>query len=856
MPRPRNGSSRVARLGVGGLAVAALLTLVAGGGAAGPGGSEARGAAGWQGLLGSRPATELGGRWIVVFRAPSLADFVRGAKVPASEEQERRWTARARAMQDRFLARLAADGAGLAPEQRYVRVLNGIAAALDPRVLPVLESEPFVLGVYPVRAAYPASTTATPVGVGAAVDLGNQPEVRIPGRRGDGVEIALLDTGVDLTHPYLAGRLLPGIDIVDPGGDASARQNPTERGRAERHGTELAGIVVGAGGPGGLTGVAPRASVRPIRVAGWQPDGAGGVAVYARTDQLVAGLEAAVDPNGDGDSRDAARIALVGVVEPFGSFEDAPVIRAAGGAAALDTLVVAAAGNDGPAGPTYGSVGAPAGAAAALAVSSVDARASVPTAHVLLSSGLGVLFSGHQALGGSGRPGDALDLRVVALGRSTATAVSSRSGLDRLFDSKGYSRVAGAAALLPSGPPTPETVRDLAQAGARAVVVDGPVPAGALGVDDPEQLPIIGIPSSVATTVRRSLREGEPVTLAVGSAARVVNDDRSRPAPFSSDGLAFDGSPKPDLAAPGVGIVTSAPGRNPGGTARYDSVSGTSAAAAVVAGAAALLVQARPELGATALRSALRGSARAVSSGPGTSYGLVDPAAAATVELVSDPPTLGLGVAPGPGAVFGKGFTLRNTSRRLIVAQLSAGARAGGTTASVFPREVALEPGESAPIGVSVQVDTLPAAPSAIAGSVVVTTTEGSELRVPWAIAVPTVGKPLLERASVTPPSFRPSDTSPAVLTFTAGRVDGPAERPALLPLAWVEVRLRHGNRLLGTLIRLRDVLPGRFALGITGRGPKGARLGPGDYTLRIVTRPVTGYEEESIDVPFSVERP
>ena len=84
---------------------------------------------------------------------------------------------------------------------------------------------------------------------------------------------------------------------------------------------------------------------------GWQPDAGGGISVYSRTDQLLAGLEAAVDPNADGDAHDAARIALVGLVEPFASFPDGPLARAAAGALSLDVLVVAPAGNDGAAGP-------------------------------------------------------------------------------------------------------------------------------------------------------------------------------------------------------------------------------------------------------------------------------------------------------------------------------------------------------------------------------------------------------------------------------------------------------------------------------------------------------------------------
>ena len=121
----------------------------------------------------------------------------------------------------------------------------------------------------------------------------------------------------------------------------------------------MAGLLVGSGGPDGLQGVAPGATVFPIRVAGWQPDAEGRSVVYARTDQLIAGLDRAVDPDGDGDAHDAARIALVGVAEPFASFADSPESRAVAGALALDTLVVAPAGNDGAAGPLYGSLAGP-----------------------------------------------------------------------------------------------------------------------------------------------------------------------------------------------------------------------------------------------------------------------------------------------------------------------------------------------------------------------------------------------------------------------------------------------------------------------------------------------------------------
>ena len=114
----------------------------------------------------------------------------------------------------------------------------------------------------------------------------------------------------------------------------------------------MAGLIVGRGGPGGIQGVAPGASILPIRVAGWQPSADGGFAVYGRTDQLLAGLERAVDPDADGDVLDAARVAVVGVTEPFASFADGPVALAVAGAAELDTLVVVRPGTKDRRGPT------------------------------------------------------------------------------------------------------------------------------------------------------------------------------------------------------------------------------------------------------------------------------------------------------------------------------------------------------------------------------------------------------------------------------------------------------------------------------------------------------------------------
>ncbi len=806
------------------------------------------GAAGWQGLLGSRPEPQLGDRWIVVLRAPSLADRVRRAGGTATESQMRAWTAAAREAQRKAILRLAFHGAPIDPEESYVRVLNGFAAALDPRLLPALERDSVVAGVYPVRAVYPAAVPASSRDDVVAGSEGRV-DVSVPGFDGSGITVALLDTGVDVRHPFLNGRLLSGIDVLDPGSDASAEQNPTQPGRPERHGTELAGLVAGTRGPGGIRGVAPGASLLPVRVAGWQPDAEGGVSVYGRTDQVLAGLEAAVDPNGDGDAHDGARVALVGVVEPFASFTDGPLARGARGALALGTLVVAPAGNDGPAGPGYGSVASPGGTSGALGVAAIDSRRRSPTAHVLLRAGLRVLVSGQTPLGGAFGPNGVVAAPVVALQRPEVVAVTEGNALARLFDKKGYSRVAGTASLLPPGPTNPEVVSELAAAGVRAVLVQGPIPAGSLGIDDPVEVPIIGIPVAAAVQVRRAIRSGIPVELSVGAAAFDANPVYRAVAAFSSTGLAFDGAEEPEIGAPGVGLVTSVPGRTEGGVARYGTISGSSAAAAVVAGAAALLADARPDLDAGGLRGALVASAQGGAGGSGT--GMVDPEGASAVELVADPPVVALGaLLASPGDAEGD-VILRNVSRRPLAVRLGPGASPAGVAVETSRSRFVLRPGSSVTLGLTIHAATLPAAPGGLGGVLLAVAGRGARLRIPWSAAVPVTRRPVVSHVALSDESFAASDDEPAVLSLVAGRVDGSPEHPQILPLERLDIDLYRGSRRLGRLVRLRDVLPGRYALGITGRGPLGTRLSPGAYTIRVVGVSVAGGRPTSVDVPF-----
>src|SRR6185437_6069715 len=316
----------------------------------------------------------------------------------------------------------------------------------------------------------------------------------------------------------------------------------------ERHGTEMAGILVGAGGPSALAGVATGASVLPIRVAGWQPDALGHYAVYARSDQMIAGLDRAVDPNDDGDAHDGARVALVALAEPFAGFADGPEARAAAGALALDTVVVAPSGNDGAAGAGYGDIAGPGGAPAALTVGAIDTRARTDSARVVLRAGLSTVLDADASVAGAVRP-SRLDLSV-AVPRGTLGAVRRTAPrLTDFFSSRGDSLVAGRAALVPIGAsPAPAAAR-AAAAGAAAVLLyggRGALPAGGLGLDEAVPVPVIALPTHAARLALARIARGQTVTVALGVSRAVQNNAQGRIAAFSSSGLAFDGTVKPD----------------------------------------------------------------------------------------------------------------------------------------------------------------------------------------------------------------------------------------------------------------------------------------------------------------------
>jgi hypothetical protein len=134
-------------------------------------------------------------------------------------------------------------------------------------------------------------------------------------------------------------------------------------------------------------------------------------------------------------------------------------------------------------------------------------------------------------------------------------------------------------------------------------------------------------------------------------------------------------------------------------------------------------------------------------------------------------------------------------------------------------------------------------------------------VRLPWAVSfAPAKAGLLVGDLRLSNDSFAPSPAAPAVVAFRVGAVGQGVEGQTIEPVRLLEGELwTAAGKRLGTLFRLRDLLPGRYAFGLTGRGPFGNTLRPGGYELRLTAEPVEGAEgtpPSTAKVAFTISGP
>lgn len=468
------------------------------------------------------------------------------------------------------------------------KALNAVMLEVSADAIAQLAADPLVRSIRPV-VDYQMDLSETVPYVGAKT-------VQNAGYDGKGVRVAVLDSGIDYTHANLGGpgtveayaaaygaasgdplnttrdgffptaKVVDGYDYVGeawPNGALAPDEDPID---AEGHGTHVADILAG------MHGVAPGASLYALKVCSAIDTECSGVA-------LLQAMDYVVDPNGDLDTSDHLDIVNMSLGQPYGQAYDEDLSQAVENASKVGVLTVASAGNSGDK-PFV--VGSPSAAPSALSVAETEMpSAMLPMIDILAPAAIGGSIGGRyqpfsapldNVIEGPLQYGNAAGGNLLACGPFSPGSLTGKILLADYGICAFSIKVSNAAA-----------------AGAAAVIV------GLIAPGDPRvfgygggtpSVPGFNISQADANTLRSGLVEG--VTLRIDPARQVplvqhVVGSSSRGPTMLTHII------KPEISAPGASVSAIA-----GSGTGEEAFSGTSGAAPMVAGAAALLKQAYP----------------------------------------------------------------------------------------------------------------------------------------------------------------------------------------------------------------------------------------------------------------------
>ncbi len=489
--------------------------------------------------------------------------------------------------------RAAASRAGVSFTERYAfdTLWNGISLRIDRSSIGALSRIPGVKAIYPVttvtHSQEPNQGDASPSLYTAITMTGADIVQNTLGYTGAGVRVAVMDTGIDYNHPDLGGcfgpgcRVEKGYDFVGDAYDSSAFP-PTppvpdlDPDDCNGHGTHVSGII---GANGIVKGVAPGVTFYAYRVFGC--DGT------TATDIMIAAMERAL-----ADGADVLNMSI-------GSSREWPQTPSAAAATRLvnkGVSVVAAAGNDGSIG-LYG-LGAPSVGSKVISVAAFDNIANRLLYFTVTPDDRHI---GYDAAAGAPSPPTSGSSPMARTGTKTSTADACAA--------LPAGSLTGMVALIRRGTCSFNSKAFNAQnAGAIGVVIYNNV-AGRVSptvVGPPTiTIPVVAVSDTEGVLINDRLATG-PVTMTwtnqLDSFPSVTGGLISS---FSSYGLSPDLDLKPDIGAPGGSVFSTLPLEEGG----YGNLSGTSMASPHVAGAVALLLQAKPHTPSNGVRSILQNSA-------------------------------------------------------------------------------------------------------------------------------------------------------------------------------------------------------------------------------------------------------
>lgn len=574
---------------------------------------------------------------VVRLKAPSLTqalgrDIKRAANKPTLVENQGHLQ-RISQEQDALMAQISSMGGR--EITRFSRALNAVVVSIDAsRIRDVAK----MAGVSAVRQVthYELELTETVPYIGAGV-------VQATGVDGSGVVVAVLDSGVDYTHKNLGGpgtlaayaaaygtstsdplnttrdglfptaKVVDGFDFVGevwptgPGGNTNAdRTEDPDPIDLEGHGTHVADIIAGKSLDGTHKGVAPGASIVAVKVCSAVASSCNGVA-------LLKGVEFSLDPNGDGDLSDAVDVINMSLGSSYGRPED-DLSFASANAVKAGVVVVASAGNS--ADRPY-IVGSPSSTAEVISVAQTQVPSAVSFALRITAPAVIAGLSRNTAtvsyapISSAGFAGDVVFAGLACDGNPLPPGLTGKVVLvDR-----------GACAVS-------QKVRNVSAAGASAVLL-GLVAAGdavtfSNGGECPTTpdgtcKPTLVIIQPTSTAIKARLNAGDTVSVAVSTADSTALIGSM--VGSSSRGPNAANAIKPDIGAPGASISAIA-GTGDG----TEPFGGTSGAAPMVAGAAALLLDKYPNRTPAEIKAVLMNTADTdIETNPANAPGVLAP---------------------------------------------------------------------------------------------------------------------------------------------------------------------------------------------------------------------------------------
>ncbi|MEE2037756.1 S8 family serine peptidase [Nocardiopsis sp. CT-R113] len=509
------------------------------------------------------------GLWFIELESPPTTQGTSSARVDGEHED--------------FRAEAEEHGLEYTERHSFSELWNGFSVEMDDAQVGTAREIPGVSAIHPVVTYRIPDTDESSPDLATALPMtGSDIAQNELGLTGEGLRVAIMDTGVDYTHPDLGGdgfpndRVVVGHDFVGDAfnaGDPASVPVPDEDPQdCNGHGTHVAGIV---GAEGEVTGVAPSVEFGAYKVFGCTGS--------TTSDIMVAAMEQALV-----DDMDVLNMSI----GSSHSWPQYPTAVAADNLVDEGMVVVASIGNEGASG-LY-SAGAPGLGENVIGVASFD-NTHIQAASVTANpSGEALAYMEMGAAEPPPTSGETDEL--VHVGRGCTSLGDEVADLE------------ARTALMVRGECTFAEKYDAAlAAGATGVVMYNNVAGMFAGGGIVDQGAFsVGVSDEAGAHLLELLEGDEPVTLTwTGEDITIPNPTGGLISSFSSFGLAADLSLKPDIGAPG-GLINSTYPMNKGA---YATISGTSMSSPHVAGGVALLLQARPDLDSHEVRTILQNSA-------------------------------------------------------------------------------------------------------------------------------------------------------------------------------------------------------------------------------------------------------